>query len=245
MGIKVTAKEIAKMIDHSLLKPQMTRQEVIEGCELAKEYDCASVCVKPCDVDTAYEILKDTDVHVSTVIGFPHGSNLTEVKVLEANLAMDGGCTELDMVLNIGFLRSGMDAEVEADIRAVCEAAHARGAIVKVILENAYLNDEEKVRACQIVERAGGDFVKTSTGYAGGGATVPDLKLMRATVSQKVMVKAAGGVRTLPAALAVKAVGGVRFGCTATKKIVDEAMALEKEGKLELPETVADDAIGY
>lgn len=243
--VKVTAREIAKMIDHSLLKPQMTIEEVRQGCLCAKEYDCASVCVKPCDVKMAAEILDGTDVQISTVIGFPHGSNLTDVKLREAELAMAEGCTELDMVLNIGWLRSGADDAVEADIRAVCELAHSKGAIVKVILENAYLNDEEKVRACRIVERAGGDFVKTSTGYAGSGATVPDLKLMRTHVSDKVRVKAAGGVRTLDAALAVMAVGGSRFGCTATQKIMDEAFKREREGTLVLPETVSDTAIGY
>lgn len=241
----ITAKEIAKMIDHSLLKPEMTHQQVVEGCHVAQKYGCASVCVKPCDVEVAMEILKDTDVAVSTVIGFPHGSNLTPIKVAEAELALSQGCTELDMVLNIGRLKSGEDSLVESDIKAVVSVAHAKGAIVKVILENAYLTDEEKIRACKLCESAGADFVKTSTGYAGGGATVPDLKLMRANTSAKVRVKAAGGVRTLDAALAVKSVGGCRFGCTATTKIMEEAYRREQEGTLIVPEDVADNAIGY
>lgn len=242
---QITAKEIARMIDHSLLKPEMTRQEVEAGCVLAKEYDCASVCVKPCDVELAAEILKGSDVKVSTVIGFPHGSNLTAVKLAEAELALKGGCKELDMVQNIGRLRSGEDDYVESDIRAVCDLAHANGAIVKVILENAYLTDEEKIRACKICEKAGADFVKTSTGYAKTGATVHDLKLMRASCSDKVRVKAAGGVRTLEAALAVKAVGGSRFGCTATSKILSEALKREQEGSLLVPDKVSENAIGY
>lgn len=244
-GTKVTAAEIAKMIDHSLLKPEMTRQEVIAGCELAKEYDCMTVCLKPCDVEVANSILKDTDVLVTAVIGFPHGHHLTAVKLLEAEIAIDQGCKELDLVLNIGRLKSGDDDLVEDDIRAVCELAHSRNVIVKVIFENYYLTDEEKIKACEICSRAGADFVKTSTGYAKGGATIHDLALMRANCPDKVSVKAAGGVRTLESALAVRAVGAVRFGATATKAIVEEARELEKEGKLEIPETVKELASAY
>ena len=242
-GTKVTAEEIAKMIDHSLLKPEMTRQEVIAGCELAKEYDCMTVCLKPCDVEVANSILKDTDVLVTAVIGFPHGHHLTAVKLLEAEIAIDQGCKELDLVLNIGRLKSGDYDLVEDDIRAVCELAHSRNVIVKVIFENFYLTDEEKIKACEICSRAGADFVKTSTGYAKGGATIHDLILMRANCPDKVSIKAAGGVRTLESALAVRAVGAVRFGATATKAIVEEARKLEKEGKLEIPETVKEFAV--
>ncbi|MGE5494756.1 MAG: deoxyribose-phosphate aldolase [Burkholderiales bacterium] len=234
----VTARDIAKMIDHSLLKPQMSTKEVIEGCELAKEYDCATVCVKPCDVETAYGILKGSDVIVTTVVGFPHGVNLTEVKVMEAEIAIDQGCKELDMVLNIGRLKSGDYEYVEKDIKAVCDAARRRGVKVKVILENYYLTDEEKIKACKIAERAGAAWVKTSTGYAEGGATIHDLKLMREACSPSVQVKAAGGVRTLDAALAVRAVGGTRFGATATKKILEEARQREAEGTLKLPDVI-------
>lgn len=244
-GTKVTAKEISKMIDHSLLKPEMTRQEVVEGCLLAKQYDCATVCVKPCDVEVAKEVLKGTDILVSTVIGFPHGHHLTEVKVMEAEIAISQGCEELDMVLNIGRLKSGDYDLVEEDIRSVCDASHRRGVIVKVILENYYLTDQEKIKACEICERAGADFVKTSTGYAKGGATIHDLKLMRKTCTDKVRVKAAGGVRTLDGALAVRAIGGVRFGATATKKIVEDARQREREGTLRIPDTVQELTAGY
>ena len=244
-GSRVTAKEIAKMIDHSLLKPEMTRQEVIEGCLLAKEFGCATVCVKPCDVEIAREVLKGSDVLVTTVVGFPHGHHLTEVKVMEAEIAIRQGCEELDMVLNIGRLISGDYSLVEEDIRAVCDASHRRGVIVKVILENYYLTDAEKIKACEICERAGADFVKTSTGYAKGGATIHDLRIMRSTCSDKVRVKAAGGVRTLDGALAVRAVGGVRFGATATRKIVEDARLQEKEGTLRIPTTVQELTAGY
>ena len=235
MKEKTTALDIAKMIDHSLLKPEMTRQEVIDGCLLAKKYNCATVCVKPCDVDLAYGILKDSEVLTTTVIGFPHGSNITEVKLKEAEIAIDQGCKEIDMVLNIGRFRSGDDDLVEADIKAVCDYAHSRNVIVKVILENAYLTDEEIVRACKICEKAGADYVKTSTGYAKSGATIPDLKLMRKSCSPKILIKAAGGVRNITAALAVRGVGTARFGCTATAKIMEDAKRMEAEGTLIVP----------
>jgi deoxyribose-phosphate aldolase len=244
-GTKVSAHEIAKMIDHSLLKPEMTRKEVEQGCLLAKEYDCATVCVKPCDVEIANEILKDTDVLVTTVIGFPHGSNLTEIKVKEAEIAIEQGCKELDLVLNIGRLKSGDYALVEEDIRSVCDVAHKHGVIVKVIFENFYLTDDEKKKACELSQNAGVDFVKTSTGYAGGGATVSDLKLMREACSPNVQIKAAGGVRTLDAALAVRALGCTRFGATATKAIIEEARQRESNGTLAIPDTVTELSIGY
>jgi deoxyribose-phosphate aldolase len=218
----ITPEQLAKVIDHSLLKPELTEAEVIAGCQLADQYHTATVCVKPCHVKLAAEVLKDSDVVVSTVVGFPHGSNLTAVKVAEATLAMDDGAKELDMVLNIGQLRSGKLDDVRKDIQAVCEAAHARRAKVKVILENAYLSDEEKVRACKLCEEAGADWVKTSTGFSPSGATLEDLRLMRSTVSEKVQVKAAGGVRTLDAILEVIDVGCTRCGATATAVILDE-----------------------
>ncbi|MCJ7701552.1 MAG: deoxyribose-phosphate aldolase [Anaerolineales bacterium] len=218
----ITPEQLAKVIDHSLLKPELTEAEVIAGCQLADQYHTATVCVKPCHVKLAAEVLKDSDVVVSTVVGFPHGSNLTAVKVAEATLAMDDGAKELDMVLNIGQLRSGKLDDVRKDIQAVCEAAHARGAKVKVILENAYLSDEEKVSACKLCEEAGADWVKTSTGFSPSGATLEDLRLMRSTVSEKVQVKAAGGVRTLDAILEVIDVGCTRCGATATAVILDE-----------------------
>ena len=229
-------KDLAKMIDHSLLRPELTVDEVREGCRLARRYHIASVCVRPADVAIAREELEGSDVLVSTVIGFPHGAHKTEVKVFEAIKAMEDGAVELDMVLNIGRLRSGDYEYVEQDIKAVVDAAHERGVKVKVILENAYLTDEQKEIACRICEKVGADFVKTSTGYAPSGATVQDLKLMRRTCSSKVKVKAAGGVRTLDSALAVRSVGTERFGATATKAIMDEAYKREKEGTLKLVE---------
>jgi len=232
---KVTERDIAKMIDHSLLRPQLTRQEVVDGCNLAKAYDVASVCVKPCDIVVAEQVLKGSDVMVTTVIGFPHGSNRTEVKVFEAEKAMEDGAVELDMVLNIGRLLSREFDYVEQDIKAVVDGAHRRGIPVKVILENCYLTDELKEIAGKICEKAGADFVKTSTGFGTGGATIADLKLMRRAVTSRVRVKAAGGVRTLDGALAVRAVGGTRFGATATKTILDEAFKREAAGTLALP----------
>lgn len=218
----ITYQQLARVIDHSLLRPELTEAEVIAGCELAARYHTATVCVKPCHVRLAAQVLKGSDVLVSTVVGFPHGSNLTAVKVAEAEQAMQDGAVELDMVLNIGQLRSGKVETVREDVCAVCAAAHARGVKVKVILENAYLSNEQKVLACRLCEEAGADWVKTSTGFAPSGATLEDLKLMRATVSEKVQVKAAGGVRTLDALLAVIDVGCTRCGATATAAILDE-----------------------
>jgi deoxyribose-phosphate aldolase len=226
----ITYEQLAKVIDHSLLKPELTEADVVAGCELAARYHTATVCVKPCHVKLAAEVLRDSDVLVSTVVGFPHGSNLTEIKVAEAVKAMDDGALELDMVLNIGQLRSGKTDYVRDDIKAVCEAAHARVVKVKVIFENAYLTDEEKVTACKLCEEAGADWVKTSTGFAPSGATLDDLRLIRANVSEKVQVKAAGGVRTLPAILEVIDVGVTRCGATATATILDDFKA-QQEGK--------------
>jgi deoxyribose-phosphate aldolase len=216
----LTERDIAKTIDHSLLRPELDDAYVADGCRLAAKYDVASVCVRPSDVKRAKAILDGTDVKVGTTIGFPHGNHATAIKVAEARQALADGATELDMVLQIGALRSGRDADVEADIRAVVEVAHAAGAIVKVIFENAYLTDDEKIRACRLTEAAGGDFVKTSTGFAPSGATHADLRLMRAHTSPHVAVKAAGGVRTLDAMLEVMALGVTRIGATATEAII-------------------------
>lgn len=217
----ITYEQLAKVIDHSLLRPELTEEDVRQGCDLAARYHVASVCVKPCHVRLAASLLKDSDVAVGTVIGFPHGSHTTAVKVYEAREAIENGATELDMVINIGALRGGNEAYVLEDIRAVVEVARGQ-ALVKVILENAYLTDEQKVRGCQLVEQAGADFVKTSTGFAPSGATLSDLQLMRASVGPQVQVKAAGGVRTLDALLDVIDVGATRSGATATAAILDE-----------------------
>ncbi|OGO56661.1 MAG: deoxyribose-phosphate aldolase [Chloroflexi bacterium RBG_16_72_14] len=216
----LTERDIAKTIDHSLLRPELDDAFVDAGCRLAAKYDVASVCVRPTDVKRAKAILDGTDVAVGTTIGFPHGNHATEIKVAEAHRALADGATELDMVIQIGALKSRRDADVQADIAAVVEVAHAAGALVKVIFENAYLTDDEKVRACRLSEAAGADFVKTSTGFAPSGATHDDLRLMRASTSPHVRVKAAGGVRTLDALLAVMALGVTRIGATATEKII-------------------------
>ena len=221
----LSERDIAKTIDHSLLRPELDDAFVEAGCRLAAKYDVASVCVRPADVRRAAAILAGTDVAVGTTIGFPHGNHTTAIKVAEARQALADGATELDMVLQIGALKSGRDQDVEDDIRAVVEVAHAAGAIVKVIFENAYLTDDEKVRACRLTEAAGGDFVKTSTGFAPSGATHEDLRLMRASTSPHVQVKAAGGVRTLDALLAVMEIGVTRIGATATETIIGDFRA--------------------
>jgi deoxyribose-phosphate aldolase len=218
-------RDIAKAIDHSLLRPELDDAFVEDGCRLAAEYDVASVCVRPADVVRAREILAGTDVAVGTTIGFPHGNHRTDTKVFEARQALADGATELDMVIQIGALKAGRDAEVQADIQAIVDVAHEAGAIVKVIFENAYLTDDEKIRACRLSEAAGADFVKTSTGFAAGGATHDDLRLMRANTSPHIGVKAAGGVRTLDALLEVMALGTTRIGATATKAIIDDFRA--------------------
>jgi deoxyribose-phosphate aldolase len=231
----ITAYDVAQMIDHSLLNPKFTRQEVEAGCRLAAEYECITVCVKPCDVTTAYGILKNTKVITTSVIGFPHGSNLTEIKVLEAKRAIEQGCREIDMVMNIGRFLSGDYSLVADDIAAVCEAAHSQKTILKVILENAYLTPEQIKKACEMCVAAQADFTKTSTGYAPYGARISDLKIMRANTPPSMQVKAAGGVRQLDDALAVRAVGASRFGCTTTEKMITEAREREARGELIVP----------
>jgi len=231
----VTAHDIAMMIDHSLLNPTFTRQQIIDGLLLAKVYGCVSVCVRPCDVALSAEVLRGSPVKVTTVVGFPHGSHCTGIKVAETKLAIAQGAVEVDMVQNIGWVLSGLYDEAEADIRAVVEEAHGSGALVKVIFENAYLNDEQKLAACRISAAAGADFTKTSTGYAPSGATLHDLLLMRANTPARMQVKAAGGVRKLDDALLVRAAGGSRFGCTRTKEMMDEARRREAAGTLVLP----------
>jgi deoxyribose-phosphate aldolase len=213
---------VAKTIDHSLLRPELDDDFVREGIGLARRYGVASATVRPADVALAAALLDGSDVFVSTVVGFPHGSSRTETKVREAELALADGARELDMVLNIGRLRSGRGDDVREDIAAVVRTATGAGATVKVILENAYLSDQEKELGCRLAEDAGAAFVKTSTGFAPGGATLDDLKLMRRTVGPNVQVKAAGGVRTLDTLLEVMSVGVTRIGATATAGILDE-----------------------
>ena len=223
-GVTITAAELAKTIDHSPLKPGLTISEVLASCEVAARYDVASVCCRPVDVARCRDALAGTDVLVGTVIGFPHGSHLTATKVFEAERAIEQGAVELDMVLQIGLLRSGRLDEVEADISAVVTAA-GDAAIVKVILENTFLSDDEKVAGCRAAELAGAPYVKTSTGYGPSGATLGDVRLMRATVSSDVKVKAAGGIRTLDEVIAFLDAGADRCGTSATAAILDELAA--------------------
>jgi len=232
-------KDIAKMIDHSLLNPKFTDEDIKLGCEIAKKYDVATVCVRPTDLKLAAELLKGSDVLPTTVIGFPHGSNRTDTKVFEAEKAIEDGALEIDMVLNIGKLLSGEYEYVQQDVKAVCDIAHKNNVIVKVIFENCYLSDEQKTAACKICDEAGADFVKTSTGYGTGGATVEDLKLMRANTKPETRIKAAGGVRTLNGALAVRKLGCTRFGATATIAIIEDAKQRFDKGELK---ELSDDA---
>lgn len=217
----VTYKEIAEMIDHSLLKPTLTDQDIIDGCNLAKEYQVASVCVRPSDLPLCRQILAGSDVLLTTVIGFPHGTTTTKTKVAESAEAIENGAVELDVVLNIGKLRSGEYDYVADDLRAVISLAHEKGVLVKVIFENCYLSKEEIIKACEICNEVGADYVKTSTGYGSGGATDEDLKLMRQHAAPNVKIKAAGGVRTLERAIEVQRLGVTRFGCTATAGILE------------------------
>ena len=228
----LTPKDIAGMLDHSTLQPYLTEEDIRHGCEVALKYQTASVCARPCDVPILAEMLKGSTVKVCTVIGFPHGAHETAIKVAEAELALREGCQELDMVLNIGKLKHGDVAYVEEEIRQIAETAHRAGAILKVILETCYLTEEEKILACEISERAGADFVKTSTGYGSAGCTIEDLKLMRAHVSDKVRVKGSGGIRDLDTVLSARAVGASRCGVSATEKIMAEAEKRYAEGTL-------------
>ena len=238
--MKYTYDELAKMIDHSLLHPTMTDRELEDGCRIAAKYGVASVCIKPYAVRRAVELLQGSGVIVGCVIGFPHGNSLTESKRYETELACRDGAAEIDMVINIEKALSGDWEYVECDVRAVCDEAHNRGARVKAIFENDYLanggagldSDDFKRKLCRICERAGADWVKTSTGfgfvkgpdgsYNYKGATEHDLRLMRESCSPKVQVKAAGGVRDLDALILVRDLGATRCGATATAAMMDE-----------------------
>jgi deoxyribose-phosphate aldolase len=214
--------DIAKMIDHSLLNPVLTDRELEAGCRLAREYDVASACVKPYFLKRCAELLAGSTVAASTVIGFPHGGHTTAIKLAEAERALADGGTELDMVVNVGKVLSEDWEYVSHEIRAVADLTHQGGAILKVIFEDFYLQDMHKIRLCEICAETGADFVKTSTGYAGGGATHDDLKLMRRHSPPHVRVKAAGGVRTVDALLEVRALGVSRSGATRTAEMLDE-----------------------
>jgi len=218
----LTKEKLAKTIDHSLLKPTITDDDLREGCRLAAKYHTATVCVKPYHVKLASELLTNSDVKVSTVIGFPHGGNLPKIKALEAEQAILDGAKELDMVINIGALKSKRFTFVRDDIGQVVKIAREhKDILVKVILETCYLTDEEKITACKLAEEAGADYVKTSTGFGPGGSTTHDVALMYRTVGPRLGVKAAGGVRSLEAALDVIRAGATRIGATATEKIME------------------------
>ncbi len=211
---------IARMIDHTLLKPEATRQQVEELCGEAKQYGFASVCINPGFVKLCAQLLRDTSVKVCTVIGFPLGATSTEAKAFEAERAIRDGAREVDMVINVGMLKSGEYDYVEKDIAAVTSVAHKFDVLAKVIIETGLLTDEEKVKACLLAKRARADFVKTSTGFAKGGATVGDIALMRRVVGPELGVKASGGVRTLEQAKALIESGADRIGASASVKIV-------------------------
>ena len=221
----LTAAQIAKYIDHTALKPETTSAQIDQLCAEARQHGFAAVCVNPSHVRHAAQLLKGSGVKVATVAGFPLGATLPQVKAYETEQVLLDGADEIDMVINVGALKSGDDALVRRDIQAVAQAAHRRDAVCKVIIEAALLTDEEKVRACKLAKAAGADYVKTSTGFGPGGATVQDVALMRETVGSDMGVKAAGGVRTLEQAEAMVAAGATRIGASAGVKIVQEALA--------------------
>jgi len=223
LGETATAHDWASLIDHTLLKPEATEADIKKLCDEAAEFGFASVCVNPGWVKRAAEFLRGSGVPVCTVIGFPLGATLSDVKAYEARRAIFDGAREVDMVINIGKLKSGDDCAVEDDIQAVVDAAHENHILCKVIIETALLTDEEKVRACLAAKNAGADFVKTSTGFAKGGATAHDVALMRHTVGKSLGVKASGGVKGIDDARAMFEAGATRIGASVGVKIAQEA----------------------
>jgi deoxyribose-phosphate aldolase len=220
--------EVARYIDHTLLKPDASQDQIAQLCYEARKYGFAAVCINPTYVKLCSQLLKDSAVHVCTVVGFPLGATPPEVKAYEAQKAIDDGATEVDMVINVGALKSKDYALVERDIGTVARTSHAGGAIVNVIIEAALLSDEEKVIACQLAKAAGADYVKTSTGFGPGGATVHDVDLMRRTVGPGMGVKAAGGIRSFEDAQAMIAAGATRIGASAGVKIVQQAQGTSR-----------------
>ena len=227
LGDSATAHDWASLVDHTLLKPEATENDIKKLCNEAIEFGFASVCVNPGWVKKAAEFLRGSSVPVCTVIGFPLGATLSDVKAYEARRAIFNGATEVDMVINIGALKSGDDCTVEDDIRAVAQAAHENGVLLKVIIETALLTDDEKVRACLASKNAGADFVKTSTGFAKGGATVEDVALMRRVVGADLGVKASGGVKGIEDARAMFEAGATRIGASVGVKIAQEASGVK------------------
>jgi deoxyribose-phosphate aldolase len=222
--------DVAKMIDHSLLNPALTVDELEAGCQLAREYDVASVCIMPYYAARCAKLLQGSGVQPSTTIGFPHGGHCGEIKIVEAERALKDGAAELDAVINVSKARSKDWAYVADEIRALTELTHAHGQKIKIIFENAYLDQAEKIRLCQICGEIGVDWVKTSTGYAPSGATMEDLELMRKHSPPHVRVKAAGGVRDLDSLLAVRAIGVTRVGASRTAQILDECKKRLRQG---------------
>lgn len=214
--------ELSKMIDHTVLAPNSKHEVFVEACRFAIENKCASVCICPFFVKECSELLAGSGVKTCTVIGFPHGTHCTEAKVSEAILAAEQGAEELDMVVNVAKVKDGDWAYVREDIKAVTDTVHSKGAVVKVIFENCFLTDEEKIELCKICTDVGVDWVKTSTGYGTSGATVEDIKLMKANIGPNVQIKAAGGIRTLEQLLLMKEAGATRFGCSRTASVLDE-----------------------
>src|SRR5437868_7510967 len=227
LGETATAHDWASLIDHTLLKPEASEADIKKLCDEAAQYGFASVCVNPTWVKPSVEYLKGSGVPVCTVIGFPLGATLPDVKAYEARRAIFNGASEVDMVINIGALKSGDDCAVEDDIKAVVEAAHENHILCKVIIETALLTDEEKVRACLAAKNAGADFVKTSTGFSKGGATVHDVSLMRKTVGRALGVKASGGVKGIEDARAMFEAGATRIGASVGVKIAQEAEGIK------------------
>ncbi|HVQ55584.1 MAG TPA: deoxyribose-phosphate aldolase [Pyrinomonadaceae bacterium] len=227
LGETATAHDWASLIDHTLLKPEASEADIRKLCDEAAQFGFASVCVNPTWVKQAATFLRGTGVPVCTVIGFPLGATLPDVKAYEARRAIFNGAREVDMVINVGALKSGDDCAVEDDIRVVSEAAHENGVLCKVIIETALLTDEEKVRACLAAKNAGADFVKTSTGFSKGGATVHDISLMRRTVGAALGVKASGGVKGIDDARAMFEAGATRIGASVGVKIAQEAEGLK------------------
>ncbi len=212
--------DIASYIDHTNLKPFASREDIRKLCEEAKEYGFYAVCVNPYRVRDAVEFLRGTKIKVASVVGFPLGATFTEAKIQETIMAVKNGAQEIDMVMNIGALKDGDYDYVRRDIEEVVRVAHYMGARVKVIIETCYLTDEEKVKACELAKEAGADFVKTSTGFGTGGATVEDVKLMRSVVGPDMGVKAAGGIRTYEQAVAMIEAGANRIGASRSVEIV-------------------------
>lgn len=222
---KLTAAQVAKMIDHAILKPDATRSDAEKGCQIALKHHTASVCVKPNDVAYCAKILQGSDVLVGTVTGFPHGNSVSAAKVLEAEIAVKDGAKEIDMVLPIGLVRSGEYNYVKKEVEMMYHFCHKENALLKIIFENCYLTKEQIIICCEICGDVGVDFVKTSTGFGTYGARTEDVELMRQNTPEYIQIKASGGIRTLDDFLAMYNAGATRMGASATETIVEEAIA--------------------